>query len=192
MVAGTIGKISLQIPWTGLWSQTINVNIEDVHIIVNPIVTNREFDCEKNKRLIRAAKKKALSDLDADGTVFGGPTAFAEHLVTNILNYLQLTVTNVHVRYEDRVSCKEPISAGLCIGTISAESTNSKWKPAKYEHNSTTSNYLVKMEALSVYWNCKAKLKEWNLPSEYYQWRNAMASSLQNYSINDQDFEFCN
>lgn len=191
MVAGTIGRISLQIPWSSLWNQVINVTIEDVHIVVNPIVTNNVFDAEKNKRLTRAAKKKILNDLDVDaGTIFGGPTAFAEHLITNILNHLQLNIINVHIRYEDNVSHKEPIAAGLCIGTITSESTNSKWKPAKYDNNSTTSHYLVKMEAMSVYWNWSAKLKEWNLPSQYYQWRNTMAASLQNYAINEQDFEF--
>ncbi|CAH1112949.1 unnamed protein product [Psylliodes chrysocephalus] len=186
---GTIGKIRLQIPWTSLWSQPIIINIEDLHIVAGPIVSKEKFDPEKNKRLTRAAKKKALADLD-DKDILGGPTSFSEHLITNILNYFQLNITNIHIRYEDNSSLKVPIAAGLCIGSITAESTNSKWRPIKYDRNAETCYYMVKLEAFSFYWNTEATLKTWDLPSQYYQWRNTMSASLQNYAINEQDFKF--
>ncbi|EEZ98160.2 hypothetical protein TcasGA2_TC000586 [Tribolium castaneum] len=188
--AGTVGKIWLQIPWTCLWSQPVLVNIEDLHIICGPLLSDQPFDAEKNKRLIRAFKRKILADLDTESHIIGGPNSFSEHLVTNILNCLQFSVTNVHIRYEDVISYKTPISAGLCIGSVTAETTNSKWKPNKPETNSNTCYYLVKLETLSAYWNSDSKLSKWNLPSEYYVWRNAMSNSLQNFSINDENFEF--
>lgn len=49
---------------------------------------------------------------------------------------------------------------------------------------------MVKLEAFSFYWNTEATLKTWDLPSQYYQWRNTMSASLQNYAINEQDFKF--
>ncbi|XP_072395854.1 intermembrane lipid transfer protein VPS13A-like [Diabrotica undecimpunctata] len=187
--AGTIGKIWLQIPWTSLWNQPIVVNIEDLHIIAGPIVTNEPFDAEKNKRLARASKKKALANLD-NHEILGGPTSFSEHLISNILNYFQLNIANIHIRYEDNYSLKTPVAAGLCIGSITAESTNSKWRPSKYDKNAETCYYLVKLDAFSIYWNTDASLKKWDLPSQYYQWRNTMAASLQNYSMNEEEFNF--
>uniref|UniRef100_A0A6P7FPU7 Vacuolar protein sorting-associated protein 13-like n=1 Tax=Diabrotica virgifera virgifera TaxID=50390 RepID=A0A6P7FPU7_DIAVI len=187
--AGTIGKIWLQIPWTSLWNQPIVVNIEDLHIIAGPIVTNEPFDAEKNKRLSRASKKKALANLD-NHEILGGPTSFSEHLISNILNYFQLNIANIHIRYEDNYSLKTPVAAGLCIGSITAESTNSKWRPSKYDKNAETCYYMVKLDAFSIYWNTDASLKKWDLPSQYYQWRNTMAASLQNYSMNDEEFNF--
>ncbi|KAJ8959923.1 hypothetical protein NQ314_006125 [Rhamnusium bicolor] len=171
---GTIGKVWLQIPWASLWKQPIIVNIEDLHIVVGPIVTNEPFDEEKNKRLTRAAKRKLLADLDTESQILGGPSSFSEHLISNILNYLQLNITNVHVRYEDSESCKTPLAGGLCIGTITAETTNSKWKPTRYDSHSDTCHYLVKIEAFSMYWNPNVEPKIWELPSQYYQWRNAI------------------
>ncbi|XP_063908904.1 intermembrane lipid transfer protein VPS13C-like isoform X2 [Zophobas morio] len=188
--AGTIGKIWLQIPWTSLWSQPVVVNIEDLHIVSGPLLTNETFDADKNKRLIRAFKRKLLANLDTESHIIGGPNSFSEHLVTNILNSLQFTVTNVHIRYEDLVSYKTPISAGLCIGSITAETTNSKWKASKVESNSNNCYYLIKIETLSTYWNHDSKVTKWNLPSEYYMWRNAMSNSLQNFSMNDETFNF--
>lgn len=122
--AGTVGKIWLQIPWTCLWNQPVVVNIDDLLIICGPLLSNEPFDAEKNKRLIRAFKRKILADLDIESHIIGGPNSFSEHLVTNILNCLQFSITNIHVRFEDEVSYKTPISAGLCIGSITAETTN--------------------------------------------------------------------
>lgn len=124
VTAGTIGKVCLQIPWTNLWNQSVIVNVEDVHIICAPIVTFKPFDEEKNKRLIRAFKKRTLEKLQTDYEIIGGPRSFTEHLVTNMINNLQFSVNNIHVRYEDSVSTKKCVSAGFCIGSITAENTN--------------------------------------------------------------------
>lgn len=125
VIAGTISKIWLQIPWTSLWSQPVVINIEDVHIIAGPIVTyGNKYDEEKNKRLLRAFKRKAIQDLNDEYELIGGPAHFREYLFSSILNNLQLNITNVHIRYEDRDSTNFPLAAGICIGNITAETTN--------------------------------------------------------------------
>lgn len=62
---GTIGRISLSIPWTGLYTQSVTVSVEDVYVITGPVI-DRPYDSEKEKRLIRAAKKKKLEDLEGE------------------------------------------------------------------------------------------------------------------------------
>ncbi|XP_025830546.1 vacuolar protein sorting-associated protein 13C [Agrilus planipennis] len=187
---GTIGKIWLQIPWNRLWSQPVVVNIENIHILAKPIVRFEKYDSEKDKRLLRAFKRRALGKLDSEGFNIGGPQSFAEHLVANIVNNMQITLTNIHIRYEDTVSVEYPIACGFCIGSISAEPTNSKWKACKVNESSTTCYYLVKVEALYTYWNVNITPPDWNFPSDYYTWRNSMASSMQNFSFNGEDFDF--
>lgn len=125
VIAGTISKIWLQIPWTSLWSQPVVVNIEDVHIIAGPIVNyDSKYDEEKNKRLLRAFKKKIIQDLNDEYELIGGPALFREYLLSSVINNLQLNLTNVHIRYEDRNSTNYPLATGICIGSITAESTN--------------------------------------------------------------------
>lgn len=122
---GTIGKISIQIPWNALLNQSVVIHIEDVHILAGPVITNTAFDADKEKRLTRAAKRKTLSDLYSDGELIGGPELFSEHLISNIINNFQVVVQNVHIRYEDKVSIPEkPLAAGICISSITAETTN--------------------------------------------------------------------
>lgn len=70
--AGTIGKIWLQIPWTALWNQPIVVNIDNIHMVVNPVVRNEPYDAENNKRLLRAFKKRTLELLENEGGILGG------------------------------------------------------------------------------------------------------------------------
>ncbi|KAF5301566.1 hypothetical protein FQR65_LT08871 [Abscondita terminalis] len=187
---GTIGRIWLKIPWNLLWNEPVVVTIEDVLITAEPIVTYDKYDQEIDKRLLRAVKRKLLAELDNDKRLIGGPSSFSEHLLTNLVNNLQISVANVHIRYEDSTSAKNPLSCGLCIGSITAETTNSKWKACKALNNAEVCYYLIKIEALSTYWNPDYKGEKWDIPSQYYQWRNVMSTSLQNFSMNNQDFEF--
>lgn len=87
-------------------------------------MTSKPFDEEKNKRLIRAFKKRALAQLQNDYEIIGGPKTFTEHLLANMINNLEFIVNNVHIRYEDCVSTTGCVSAGFCIASITAESTN--------------------------------------------------------------------
>ncbi|KAG8227036.1 hypothetical protein J437_LFUL013823 [Ladona fulva] len=124
---GTIGKVSLDIPWNSLYTKSVKVEVEDVFLIAGPIA-EREFDPEKEKRLIRAAKKKKLADLEDDSLFGKGPPEsknFFENLMTTIINNLQIFIRNIHIRYEDTVSTPgSPLSCGLCLQTASVETTN--------------------------------------------------------------------
>lgn len=110
-------------------------------------------------------------------------------------NCLQVTIQNIHIRYEDTVSQPTPLSVGLCISTITAETTNSRWKaggsPKTPPTQTGTAYHLVKLESLSVYWNPTCKVNEWDFNKQYYIWRNGMTKSLHTFGMDDKDFEFC-
>lgn len=123
MKIGTIGKVWLKIPWNYLWNQPVVVNIEEVHITAKSVVDSDIYDPEIFKQLGRAFKRKALEKLNTEGIAIGGPNSFTEHLLTNLINNLELNVTNVHIRYEDCIDGND-MACGLCIGSITSESTN--------------------------------------------------------------------
>lgn len=125
MKIGTIGQISFQIPWTGLYTQPVIVNIQDILILVGPAVSDHFFDGDREKRLIRAAKKKILQDLEAESQALGGPQNFFENLLTTIVNNVQIFIRNIHIRYEDTISSKDgSLACGLCLQSMSIETTN--------------------------------------------------------------------
>ncbi|XP_045499068.1 vacuolar protein sorting-associated protein 13A-like [Colias croceus] len=193
---GTIGRVNLQIPWSGLYTQPVVVNIEDVLILVGPAISNSYFDPEREKRLTRAAKRKILQDLEAESEVLKGPQNFFENLFTAIVNNLQIYIRNVHVRYEDSISSKDgPLACGLCLQSLSIETTNSKWKPSVTPANASTVYQMMRIESLSLYWNPTATALDdveiANItPMQYYNWKHYMLTGLDKFSMHHEDFEF--
>ncbi|XP_047508917.1 vacuolar protein sorting-associated protein 13A-like isoform X2 [Pieris napi] len=193
---GTIGKINLQIPWSGLYTQPVVVHIEDVLILVGPAISNSYFDPEREKRLTRAAKRKILQDLEAESEILKGPQNFFENLFTAIVNNLQIYIRNVHVRYEDSISSKDgPLACGLCLQSLSIETTNSKWKPAVTPANASTVYQMMRIESMSLYWNPTATALDDReiahiTPMQYYNWKHYMLTGLDKFSMHQEDFEF--
>ncbi|XP_047103973.1 vacuolar protein sorting-associated protein 13A-like [Schistocerca piceifrons] len=195
---GVIGKINLSIPWGGLYTQSVVATIEDVYIIAGPVL-DREYDPEKEKRLMRAAKRKKLEDLEAESLLGSGPEdskTFTESLLTTIINNLQIFFRNIHIRYEDTITNRDhPFFCGFCVQNVSLETTNSKWKPAITAQNATSFYQLIRLESFSVYWNPKTSAS--GLVSQMlmqdiaqYNWRNEMRRGLEMFSTNNEDFDF--
>ncbi|CAH2046773.1 unnamed protein product, partial [Iphiclides podalirius] len=193
---GTVGRISLQIPWSGLYTNPVVFNIEDVLLLVGPAISNSYFDPERERRLTRAAKRKILQDLEAESEILKGPQNFFESLFTAIVNNIQIYVRNVHVRYEDSISSKDgPLACGLCLQSLSIETTNSKWKPSVTPVNASTVYQMMRIESLSLYWNPTATALDDNetahiTPMQYYNWKHYMLTGLNKFSMHHEDFEF--
>ena len=67
---GTVGRISLTVPWTSLWSSPLVVTVSDVLVLAAP-VASRAYDPELERRLARAAKRSAVSRLERDDAIPG-------------------------------------------------------------------------------------------------------------------------
>ncbi|VVC88042.1 unnamed protein product, partial [Leptidea sinapis] len=170
--------------------------VADVLILVGPAISNSYFDPERERRLTRAAKRKILQDLEAESEVLKGPQNFFESLFTAIVNNLQIYVRNIHVRYEDSISSKDgPLACGLCLQSLSIETTNSKWKPSVTPANASTVYQMMKIESLSMYWNPTATALDdveiANItPMQYYNWKHYMLTGLDKFSMHHEEFEF--
>jgi len=50
---------------------------------------------------------------------------FLETLITTVMNNLQIYIRGIHIRFEDSITnADSPRALGLCIQTISLETTN--------------------------------------------------------------------
>ncbi|GAB0086733.1 hypothetical protein DMENIID0001_008990 [Sergentomyia squamirostris] len=110
-LSGSVGKIKLQVParqfWTALWC----IHIEKVNVVVGP-VNLEEWDAEaeeqadfdfKVARLDRfEAKWRAAREACIKGgyyaSSYSGWMNFGTSLVTNIMENLQLKISDVHIR----------------------------------------------------------------------------------------------
>lgn len=56
---------------------------------------------------------------------------FTEKLVTQIIKNLQVTIKDIHLRYEDNFSDpRNPFSLGFTLHNLSFQTTNENWVPA--------------------------------------------------------------
>ncbi|XP_037798990.1 vacuolar protein sorting-associated protein 13A-like isoform X1 [Penaeus monodon] len=188
---GTIGRISLTIPYSSFFTQPVVINIEDVFVLVTPIV---EYDEERERDLDRARKKQTLSHLFPDPTPVHASvdtTSLWGLLYNRIWNNLELHINNVHIRYEDATSCHEPLVIGFCLQSLAADTTNHKWKKAQVDGNAVTINKVVDFVSASLYINPhsdRQRLVKPHINSDL--WQQYLQQGLDTFSINDEPFQF--
>jgi len=79
---------------------------------------------------------------------------FAAKLATKIIANLQLTIKNVHIRYEDFHSNPgSPFAVGVTLSSLVAMSTDSAWNFGFVKNPGEFIHKLVTMGSLAVYWN---------------------------------------
>lgn len=163
MVEGHLGQLVLQIPWSNLKNKPVKVLIEDVFLLAVPKL-DQDYDAEEEARRNQAVKLARLEDLELAEKISSDSNlspeevrknqSFTDSLVTKIIDNLQITIKNIHIRYEDQSSVpNHPFSLGISLEELSAVSTNAEWDPIFIQTSSNVTHKLTTLSSLSVYWN---------------------------------------
>lgn len=156
---GHLGQLTLQIPWSNLKGKPVKVIIEDVYLLASPIIIN-DYDAEDDKRRQQILKQERLKDLEAlqSAASAGGASdlpnneSFTESLITKIVDNLQVTIKNIHIRYEDdSVLTENPYSLGLLLEELSAVSTDEGWNPSFISITQELTRKLVRLKSFACY-----------------------------------------
>lgn len=194
--AGCIGRICLEIPWTSLYSSSVQCSVEDVYILAGPI-SDRPYDESKESDLENARKMRSLELLEASGATLDGEAlsqnqTFTQQLKMTIINNIQITFQKIHIRYEDKsTNAEHPFACGLLLEEASLETTNSAWKPELIDSGATVVHKLLRIHSFSIYWN--PYLPEQGLVRNKIHtsaWRNQLKGSIGTHRIGEEDFEF--
>ena len=167
VVEGHIGALTLSIPWSNLRGKPVKVNIENVFILASPR-EDAEYDpAEEGKRahdvkMEKLESAELLKERNTEGMSKEEQQkqqSFTATLTTAIIDNLQVTVRNIHVRYEDSISDPgHPFAAGLTLREFSAISTDQAWAPTFIQSSSGSTHKLAKLGALAVYWDTDTSL----------------------------------
>lgn len=167
VVEGHVGTLTLAIPWSNLRGKPVRVDIEDVFILAAP-KEETQFNAEEEERRAHAVKMEKLDSaelLKERNTEGMSPEeqkknqSFTASLTTAIIDNLQVTVKNIHVRYEDTISDPgHPFALGLTLEEFSAVSTDENWHPTFIQSTSGTTHKLATLGSLAVYWDTDASL----------------------------------
>ncbi|KAJ9479242.1 Vacuolar protein sorting-associated protein 13 [Pseudozyma hubeiensis] len=160
---GYLGDLTLSIPWSNLKGKPVRILVENVYLLAAPKNSSVEVDEQEEAQRAQAAKQEKL----ANAELLGGSSqvgvssedeqknqSFTSSLITKIVDNLQFTVRNIHIRYEDSLSNPEhPFSAGITLAEFSAVSTDANWNPTFIQNSGDGIHKLARLESLSVYWD---------------------------------------
>lgn len=167
VVEGHLGELTLSIPWSNLRGKPVKVDIEDVFLLAAP-KEDADYDPEEEDKRAHALKMERiesaeiLRERNAEGMSQEEQRrnqSFTQSMVTAVVDNLQISIKNVHFRYEDSIASPgHPFAAGVTLKELSAVSTDSEWNPTFIQSTSDTTHKLAVLGALSVYWNTDATL----------------------------------
>lgn len=77
---------------------------------------------------------------------------FVEKLITNIIKNIQLTIKNIHIRYEDTTTNPQsPFSLGVTLSDLIVESTDENWRKAIVEDISKIFKVFDNFKQIALY-----------------------------------------
>ncbi|KAE8396464.1 hypothetical protein BDV23DRAFT_423 [Aspergillus alliaceus] len=167
VVEGHLGELTLSIPWSNLRGKPVKVDIEDVYLLAAP-KEDADYDHEEEERRAHALKMdkiesaELIKERNAEGMSQEEQRrnqSFTQSMITAVVDNLQISIKNVHFRYEDSIASPgHPFAVGFTLKELSAVSTDSEWNPTFIQSTSSTTHKLAVLGALSVYWNTDAEL----------------------------------
>ena len=167
VVEGHLGLLILEIPLSNLRGKPVKINIEDVFLLAAPKEDAEYDEAEEKQRaqslkmekLERAELLKERSAENLSQEEQQKNQSFMESLTTAVIDNLQVTIKNIHIRYEDSIAAPgHPFALGLTLKEFSAVSTDGDWKPTFIQSSSATTHKLATLGSLSFYWNTDAEL----------------------------------
>ncbi|KAJ9050363.1 Vacuolar protein sorting-associated protein 13 [Entomophthora muscae] len=162
---GFLGELTLKIPWHNLKNLPVRVFISNVYLLVSP-KNDLDLDPKEEEEKAHQLKMKMLDSFELLKTKEHTENheeslksaSFTNQLITKIVDNLQVTIKNIHLRYEDTLSNKtQPFAIGLTLSEISAISTDENWLEATTNQSSEIIRKLLTLRSLSVYWDTDAR-----------------------------------
>lgn len=189
---GHLGELTLQIPWSNLKGKPVKVIIEDVYLLASPIIL-ADFDADDDKKRTQQIKQEKLKDLEAlqsainsnEQNLPAGNESFTESLITKIVDNLQVTIKNIHVRYEDdSVLTENPYSLGFTLAELSAASTDENWSPSFIAITQSFTRKLLVLRNFACYMNTESS-------SIYTEDRTQLLKALKAcFSLSNEAFQY--
>ncbi|CAG8518582.1 8655_t:CDS:10 [Ambispora gerdemannii] len=165
VLEGYLGELTLNIPWSNLRNKPVKVFINNVYLLAVPRA-DTEYDPEEEERRAQQLKEEKLANSELLQTTNADISeednqknqSFVTQLVTKIIDNLQISINNIHIRYEDKLSDPDHhFAVGLTLSEFSAVSTDANWKPTFIEEETIAIHKLITLGSLAIYWNTDSR-----------------------------------
>ncbi|EJD47755.1 vacuolar protein sorting-associated protein vps13 [Auricularia subglabra TFB-10046 SS5] len=162
---GFLGTLTLKVPWANITTKPVEIYIDNVYLLVVPAAGSK-FDPKEDEQRAQEAKQERLRSAEAIQQATKAPAeqedaqsqGFLSSLITKLLNNIQITVKNIHVRYEDKLSCPgHPFAAGVTLAGFTVISTNEDWVPQFIQSTKDAVHKLATLDSMAVYFDTDAE-----------------------------------
>eukprot|EP01041_Mallomonas_annulata_P004154 gene4154-8257_t len=165
---GSVKNLKVTIPWTSLESSPVRIVIDGVYLLVGPLDLST-LSREDLKKHVASVKREILlnaervvelaSQTGTDSSEAEKNKTYLRRLTTKIVDNIEITVRNVHIRYEDTTSIAGmTLSAGLTLDSFSVTTTDAEWNEMFVTRDMSSNirsciNKLASIKNLGLYWN---------------------------------------
>ncbi|KAL5782083.1 hypothetical protein ACOSP7_007112 [Xanthoceras sorbifolium] len=127
--AGFVGTITLKVPWKSLGKEPVVVLIDRVFILAYPASDGRTLKEEDREKLFEAKlqqiEEAESATLEAKSrSKQGSPppeNSWLGSIIATIIGNLKISISNVHIRYEDSVTNPgHPFASGITLAKLAA------------------------------------------------------------------------
>lgn len=141
LVFGCIGEVEVHIPWNTLLSDEgiVLLRIQSLHALIranyeyraNHVDIKDQLQKQFKLRLYEALEKSrsiGKSASTASSWLYDSSMAYAngwllDTVILKLINRLEVRIADVHIRYEDVVSCSRPFAIGILFDSFIIDAT---------------------------------------------------------------------
>jgi vacuolar protein sorting-associated protein 13A/C len=162
IISGYVENLTIKIPWFDLESKSIVISMNGVYALLNPLDVSRMDEEEMQQRMLEIIKYKLslveksiefmalLHDNQSSNVKDEENASYLRALTAKIIENLEITVHDVHIRYEDKTSfMNQSFSIGITLKSISISTTNANWEE-EYIQSSASLHGVVRHKIIKV------------------------------------------
>ena len=163
----SLKRLNLKIPWASLETKPIRVTVDGLYIQACPI-DFQSLSSSNIKLCAHMERKSKLQDAqnmilstNQSGVESTADVTYIQRLTAKIVDNLEILVTNIHIRYEDKISIPGKLfSCGITFDKISISTTDENWKEmfvTRLNGSAEAVHKLLRVQNFAMYWNTSSR-----------------------------------
>ena len=138
----SIKKLHVRVPYRSISSQPVELVLKSLVLVIAPLprsqwVVSDTWSYDYKRALLQdfvltmAEKLKSQGD---DKNSKKDEESYWDRRIIKILDNVQITIRNIHLRYEDDLQIKDcPFSLGFTLKELSIKTTNASWETSFFD-----------------------------------------------------------
>uniref|UniRef100_K3XCA2 PDZ domain-containing protein n=1 Tax=Globisporangium ultimum (strain ATCC 200006 / CBS 805.95 / DAOM BR144) TaxID=431595 RepID=K3XCA2_GLOUD len=161
VIKGSIERIHVVVPWNQLGSASVQITIDGIYALVVPNTTLPTQDEVRQHKINQIERQDLVRQHNrfAEENNHAGEdeSTFLSRLTERIVDNLQVTLRDIHFRYEDNISNLEnPFACGVMIKSFAFHTTDAEGSEVFVDRSAKKEKFThkaVKLTQCCMYWD---------------------------------------